>query len=62
LAGTMSVYAISEVLMIFRDTDFLKYDTTINKTLSQNIPSDQLSSTLQMKINWLNLKRVDTTN
>jgi hypothetical protein len=50
LAGTMSVYAISGVLMIFRNTDFLKYDVTINKILSPDIPSDQVSSALRMKI------------
>jgi uncharacterized iron-regulated membrane protein len=32
LAGIMAVYAISGVVMIFRDTDFLKSERTVEKT------------------------------
>ena len=43
LAGIMAVYAISGILLIFRPTDFLKFEQTLNLSL-QLIDLDKLSN------------------
>lgn len=42
LAGIMFVYAISGVVLIFRDTDFLKQEEHIEKELAPGLTSEQL--------------------
>lgn len=49
LAGIMAVYAISGVIMIFRDTDFLKTGRHIQKTLKPNMASADLGKELKMR-------------
>ena len=49
MAGIMAVYAISGVLLIYRDTDFLKKEKKINKKIEANIPVDQLGKELKIK-------------
>ncbi len=49
LAGIMAVYAISGVVLIYRNTDFLKRDIEINKTIETKIPKTQLGQKLRIK-------------
>lgn len=42
LAGIMFIYALSGVLMIFRQTDFLKQEKKIERTLAPNMPIPEL--------------------
>lgn len=49
MAGIMAVYAISGVLLIYRDTDFLKKEKKIEKKLEPNIATDKLGKELKIK-------------
>ena len=49
LAGIMAVYAISGIILIFRDTDFLKNEIKVEKTLDANIAKEELGKALKMK-------------
>ena len=43
LAGIMFVYALSGILMVFRDTDFLKTEVVTKKTLAPNLTARDLA-------------------
>ncbi len=58
LAGIMAVYAISGVVMIFRDTDFLKREKQIEKTLAPGLKVDELGQAIRIR----NLKAESETN
>src|SRR5215212_1682899 len=49
LAGIMGVYAISGVVMIFRDTHFLKQEKQMHKKLAPALNADQLGRELRMR-------------
>ncbi|MDU0355479.1 PepSY domain-containing protein [Paraglaciecola aquimarina] len=49
LAGIMAVYSVSGVLLIFRKTDFLKYNYSTEKQLSANLDSKSLEKTLGIR-------------
>lgn len=49
LAGIMAVYALSGVLMIFRNTDFLKRDYVEERTLEVGTPTEELGAKLRIK-------------
>ncbi|WP_113955920.1 hypothetical protein [Arenicella xantha] len=49
LAGIMAIYASSGVLMIFRTTDFLKYEQTSERHLESNLGGSQLGKILRLK-------------
>ena len=49
LVGIMAVYAISGIVLIFRDTDFLKNEIKIEKTLDANIAKEELGQALKIK-------------
>ena len=49
LAGIMAVYALSGVVLIFRDTDFLKQQKQIEKQLEPNIQKEALGKKLKIK-------------
>ena len=49
LAGIMAVYALSGVLMIFRNTDFLKKDQIEERTLEVGTKVEELGSKLRIK-------------
>lgn len=49
LAGIMTVYALSGMTLIFRDTDFLKQDKQVIKELSPNISTRDLGRILGMR-------------
>ncbi len=48
LAGIMIVYAISGIVLTFRNTDYLKKEIQINKTLETGISAENLGSALGM--------------
>ena len=47
LAGIMIVYAISGIVLTFRNTDYLKKEIHLEKILKPNIAVDDLGSALQ---------------
>jgi hypothetical protein len=49
LAGIMAVYAISGMILIFRDTDFIKVDKTIERQLNAGVKSEELGKELRIK-------------
>lgn len=49
LAGVMALYACSGVLMIFRGTDFLKFEQTSERQLAPGLGAAELESSLRMK-------------
>ena len=49
LAGIMAVYAISGIVLIFRDTDFLKNKQHIEKVLKPNISKENLAKELKVR-------------
>jgi hypothetical protein len=49
LAGIMAIYAISGIVMIFRNTDFLKVDEKVELTLATNLEGEALGQKLRMR-------------
>lgn len=49
LAGIMAVYAISGVVLIFRNTDFLKREKRVEKVIETNVSSDKLGEKLKIR-------------
>ncbi len=49
LAGIMAVYAISGIILIFRNTDFLKQEKIVEKQIPTDTPLDQLGSALKVR-------------
>jgi hypothetical protein len=49
LAGIMFVYACSGIVLIFRNTDFLKQETSINETLKPGLAPNQLGKEIRVK-------------
>ena len=49
LSGIMAVYAISGIVMIFRETKFLKSEREIEKQLAVDLPDAEVGSTLRIK-------------
>ncbi len=49
LAGIMAVYSISGIVLIFRETEFLKSEKTVVKTLPEDYKIDELGKTLKIK-------------
>ncbi len=49
LAGIMAVYAISGIVLIFRDTNFLKSEHQIEKVLKPNIDKKNLAKELRVR-------------
>lgn len=49
LVGIMAVYALSGIIMIFRDTDFLKNEKQITKQIKPNVKADELGKLLQIR-------------
>lgn len=49
LAGIMAVYALSGIILIFRDTDFLKQEKKIVKTIAPNLIEEDLGKELHIK-------------
>ena len=49
LAGIMAVYAISGVVLIFRDTEFLKAERQLEMELKPNLPDDEIGKALRIR-------------
>ncbi len=49
LAGIMAVYAISGIILIFRDTDFLKVEKKVEKELKPNLEVEELGKALRIR-------------
>jgi len=49
LAGIMAVYALSGIVLIFRDTDFLKYKKKQHKTVAPNLSAEDLGKAIKMR-------------
>lgn len=49
LAGIMAVYAISGVVLIFRNTDFLKYNKITEKNLEANLPIEEVGKAIKLR-------------
>ncbi len=50
LAGIMAVYALSGIIMIFRETDFLKQEVVAERQLSPGLTAGELSPKLRMGV------------
>lgn len=50
LAGIMGVYAISGIIMIFRNTDFLKREVVVEQQLEPGLTGGELSPKLKMRV------------
>ena len=48
LAGIMAMYAMSGIVLVFRNTDFLKKEVTIEETISAKITASELGRALHM--------------
>ena len=51
LAGIMFVYALSGIVLTFRNTDFLKYDYPVEKIIKPGLTEEELGSALGIRIN-----------
>ena len=49
LAGIMAVYAISGIILIFRDTDFLKKEKVVEKKLPASLGVEALGKEIKIK-------------
>lgn len=49
MAGIMAIYAISGVLLIYRDTDFLKQEKIYDEVIAKNLSEKDLGKELKMK-------------
>lgn len=49
LAGIMAVYSISGIILIFRDTDFLKSEKQVEKKLQPDMKVEDLGKALKIK-------------
>lgn len=49
LAGIMAVYAISGIILIFRDTDFLKQTKQVEKQLEPGLTADALGKAIKIR-------------
>ena len=47
--GLTIIYSISGIVLTYRDTDFLKYETIVERTLSPNIETSELGKVLRLK-------------
>ena len=49
LAGIMAVYALSGIVLIFRETDFLKKEKHLEAQLSPGLPADAVGKQIKMR-------------
>lgn len=50
LAGIMAMYAVSGILMIYRNTDFLKSEVVIEKQLDPGLAHNEIGPKLKSKV------------
>lgn len=49
LSGIMTMYALSGVTLIFRNTDFLKSEVKTETSLSPNLPDEEIGKALKIR-------------
>lgn len=49
LAGIMAIYSISGIVLIFRDTSFLKQESRIEKKLQPNLTADAVGKEIKIR-------------
>lgn len=49
LAGIMAVYALSGIVLIYRDTDFLKSEQTVEEKIAPNVNNEDLAEALHFR-------------
>ena len=49
LAGIMAVYALSGIVLIYRETDFLKSEKIIEKNLDPGLSTEELGKTMRIR-------------
>ncbi len=49
LAGIMAVYALSGIVLVFRNTDFLKQERKHELVIAKNLPAAQLGEALKIR-------------
>jgi len=49
MAGIMAIYALSGILLVYRDTDFLKKEKFYDKVIAKNLSEKELEKELKMK-------------
>lgn len=49
MAGIMAIYALSGILLIYRDTDFLKNEKLYDKVIAKNLSEKDLEKELKIK-------------
>lgn len=49
LVGVMTVYSLSGIILIFRDTDFLKNEKKMTKQVQPNMQADELGKLLKVR-------------
>lgn len=47
--GLVIIYSLSGIVLIYRDSDFLKHNVVVQKKLSPNMESSELGKTLHMR-------------
>ncbi|MEQ9305341.1 MAG: PepSY domain-containing protein [Marinoscillum sp.] len=57
LAGIMFVYALSGIVLIFRDTDFLKVTDTVYKQIKPNAKGEEIGQLLDLR--RFNIEKVE---
>ena len=60
LAGIMAVYALSGIILIFRETEFLKSEKQIVKTIKPNLRGEELGKELKIRNIKINSESGDT--
>ena len=60
LAGIMSIYAVSGIVLIFRNTDFLKVEVVIEKEIESNLTAEEIGKTLRIRNFKITRERTDT--
>lgn len=49
LVGIMAMYSISGIVLVFRNTDFLKKEISVEKTIETNLSPEQLGKAIKIK-------------
>ncbi len=49
LAGIMAIYALSGMVLIFRNTDFLKKEKTVSQKMEANLSAEELGKAIKIK-------------
>lgn len=49
LSGIMAVYALSGIVLIFRETEFLKSEKEVERPLAANLPEEEIGRSLRIR-------------